>query len=316
VSGDGATVVVTGGAGFIGANLCRVLVATEGIGRVVALDDLSSGAEANLQGAPGTELIVGSILEDAALDKAIAGADTVVHLAARPSVPLSIEDPVASHDANATGTMRVLEALRRHGVGHIVVASSSSVYGDNPTLPKHEDLAPDPRSPYAASKLATESYTLAWANVWGLDALAFRFFNVFGPLQAAGHAYAAVIPAFVDAALAGRPLPVHGDGLQTRDFTFVDSLAAVITQAVVQRLGHPRPVNLAFGGRSSLLEVIDLLEAILGQPLERAHTEARAGDVRDSQADQTRLRSLFPDLEPLDLETGLRRTVDWFRSAS
>lgn len=308
------TVAVTGGAGFIGANLCRTLLAHDRIDRVIALDDLSTGREANLEVAPAAELVIGSILDDAALDKALAGVDSVVHLAARPSVPKSIADPEASHEINASGTLRVLEAVRRHGVPHIVVASSSSVYGDNPHLPKHEELAPAPKSPYAASKLATESYALAWAHVWGIDTLAFRFFNVFGPLQPAGHAYAAVIPTFLEAALAGRPLPVHGDGLQTRDFTYVDSVAEVITTAVVQGVGHPRPVNLAFGGRSTLLEVIELLEVVLGHPLERAHGDPRPGDVRDSQADQTRLRSLFPDLEPVPLETGLAKTAEWFRS--
>jgi UDP-glucose 4-epimerase len=306
-------VVVTGGAGFIGANLCRHLRSTSGIGDVVALDDLSSGSKANLEGLD-VELVEGSILDDGALDAAFAGATSVVHLAARPSVPRSIEDPVASHEANATGTLCVLEALRRHDVGHVVVASSSSVYGANPRLPKHEDLVPAPLSPYAASKLATESYTLAWAHVWGFDALAFRFFNVYGPLQPAGHAYAAVVPAFVDAALHDRPIPVHGDGLQTRDFTYVDSVASVITTAVVDQLGHPAPVNLAFGGRSTLLELIALLEALVGHPLEREHSEPRAGDVRDSQADQTRLRSLFPHLEPIELAEGLRRTVEWSRT--
>jgi UDP-glucose 4-epimerase len=304
--------VVTGGAGFIGANLCRTLL--EQGDEVVALDDLSSGSKDNLTAAPDTRLVEGSILDDAALDAAFAGADSLVHLAARPSVPRSIADPVASHEVNATGTLKVLEAVRRHDVGHVVAASSSSVYGGNPILPKHEDLATAPLSPYAASKLATESYTLAWAHVWGFSALAFRFFNVFGPLQAAGHAYAAVVPAFVSAALEGRPLPVHGDGEQTRDFTFVDSLCAVIARAVSDGTGHDRPVNLAFGGRSSLLEVIAELEAILDQPLVRAHTDPRPGDVRDSQADQTRLRSLFPDIEPVPLSDGLRRTVAWFRS--
>ncbi|MFP5255274.1 MAG: NAD-dependent epimerase/dehydratase family protein [Acidimicrobiia bacterium] len=306
-------VVVTGGAGFIGANLCRHLGATAGVEEVVALDDLSSGSKANLEGLA-VDLVEGSILDDGALDDALAGAGSVVHLAARPSVPRSIADPVASHEVNATGSLRVLEAVRRHSVPHVVVASSSSVYGANPTLPKHEDLAPSPRSPYAASKLATESYALAWAQVWGFEALAFRFFNVFGPLQPAGHAYAAVIPAFVAAALDGRPVEVHGDGRQTRDFTYVDTVCTILTQAVTGRVGSDRPVNLAFGGRHELLAVLDLLEEILGHPVERRHVEPRAGDVRDSQADRSRLEALFPAIEPVDLETGLRHTVDWFRT--
>ena len=183
----------------------------------------------------------------------------IVHLAARPSVPRSLADPVASHLANATGTVEVLEAARRTGA-HVVVASSSSVYGATATLPKREDLPTRPMSPYAASKLATEAYTNAYAHSFGLPTLALRFFNVFGPRQPAGHAYAAVVPTFVDAALAGRPLPIDGDGRQTRDFTYVDTVAAVIADAVVRRVTDPDPVNLAFGTRTDLLTLVELLE--------------------------------------------------------
>jgi UDP-glucose 4-epimerase len=306
-------IVVTGGAGFIGANLCRALAEAPAVTEVVALDDLSTGFAGNLDGVDAT-LVEGSLTDPEALDAVLPGAAAVVHLGARPSVPRSLEDPMASHDVNATGTLQVLEGLRRHDVGHVVVASSSSVYGANPTLPKQEEMTPMPVSPYAVSKLATESYALSYAACFGLRALAFRFFNVFGPLQAAGHAYAAVVPAFVEAALAGRPVTVHGDGGQTRDFTYVGSVCEVITAAVVGGVGHERPVNLAFGGRSSLLETLAVLEGILGHPIEREHVATRAGDVRDSQADQSRLRSLFPDVVPVDLEDGLRRTVDWFRT--
>jgi UDP-glucose 4-epimerase len=305
-------VVVTGGAGFIGANLCRHLVAHPAVDKVVVVDDLSSGALTNLDGCD-VDVRVGSILDDPVLDGALRGASSVVHLAARPSVPRSIADPVASHEVNATGTMRVLEAVRRHSIPHVAVASSSSVYGSNPALPKQEDMAPAPRSPYAATKLATESYTLAWSQVWGFDAMAFRFFNVFGPLQPAGHAYAAVVPAFVAAALADLPVEVHGDGRQTRDFTFVDTVCGIITRAVVGRIRCDRPVNLAFGGRFDLLTVLEVLEQILGHPVARKHVPARPGDVRDSQADHTRLEGLFPGVTPVSLEEGLRRTVDWFR---
>jgi UDP-glucose 4-epimerase len=230
-------------------------------------------------------------------------------------VPRSIDDPLASHHANATGTLQVLEGVRRHAVPHIVVASSSSVYGRNPTLPKHEELVPMPMSPYAVSKLATESYALSHAMCFGIGALAFRFFNVFGPLQEAGHAYAAVVPAFVAAALAGEPVTVHGDGEQTRDFTYVESVCEVISTALRDGVVSERPVNLAFGGRSSLLEVLATLEQIVGRPIERLHTDTRAGDVPHSQADQTNLRALFPAVEPVELEDGLRRTVAWFESA-
>jgi UDP-glucose 4-epimerase len=304
---------ITGGAGFIGANLARHLA--EAGHEVVVLDDLSTGLSSNLEGVD-ARLVEGSILDPGALDAVVAGADSVVHLGARPSVPRSISDPVASHRVNDIGTIEVLEAIRRRGDGapHLVVASSSSVYGSNPTLPKHEDLAPRPVSPYAASKLATEAYALAWGASFGLDVLAFRFFNVFGPLQLAGHAYAAVVPAFVDAALAGRPLPVHGDGTQTRDFTFVGSVCRVLADAVERRVSSPGPVNLAFGTRISLLELIGLLEAELGHPLERDHQPLRAGDVPHTQAETARLRALFPDVEAGPVEDGLRATVDWFRS--
>ena len=195
----------------------------------------------------------------------------------------------------------------------MVVASSSSVYGANPALPKVEDMATRPVSPYAASKLATEAYTLAYGQSFALEVLAFRFFNVFGPLQAADHAYAAVVPAFVAAALRGEPLTVHGDGEQTRDFTYVGSVAAVLVDAVRRRVTSAVPVNLAFGSRVSLLELVAEIEAVLGHAVARRHTDPRPGDVRDSQADQRRLLGLFPDVTPEPLRAGLQATVDWFR---
>ncbi|MCB1257256.1 MAG: NAD-dependent epimerase/dehydratase family protein [Microthrixaceae bacterium] len=306
-------VVVTGGAGFIGANLCRHLSASEQVDSVVAFDDLSSGFRSNLDGVDAT-LVEATILDPDALDAAFDGASAIVHLGARPSVPRSVKDPVASHNANATGTMNVLEAARRAGDRHVIVASSSSVYGANPALPKHEGLATRPMSPYAASKLATESYALAWQASYDMPTLAFRFFNVFGPLQAAGHAYAAVIPAFVDAALAGRPLQVHGDGTQSRDFTYVNTVCSVITDAVLRQVSSPEPVNLAFGSRTNLLEVISLLEDLLGESVAVEHTDPRVGDVPHSQAANERLMELFPSVEPVDLRTGVAATIEWFRS--
>ena len=240
-------VVVTGGAGFIGANLCRTLRNQSFVDRLVVIDDLSSGRRENLDAIDDVELVVGSILESPLLDDAFQGAEAVVHLAARPSVPLSMANPMASHLVNATGTLEVLEAARRAGKPQVVVASSSSVYGANPTLPKREDNVAMPASPYAASKLAAESYTLAYGRCFDLPVLAFRFFNVFGPLQSADHEYAAVVPAFVDSALRERPLPVYGDGGQSRDFTFVDSVTAVLTDSVRRTVTDTEPVNLAFG---------------------------------------------------------------------
>lgn len=303
-------VVVTGGAGFIGANLCRALRAHFVDADIVAFDDLSTGSTANLSGVD-VALTVGSILDPQALGDATEGANSIVHLAARPSVPRSIADPLASHEANATGTLRVLEAARRLDDAQVIVASSSSVYGANPELPKHEGMVPMPMSPYAVSKLATEQYAMAWQHSYGLRTLAFRFFNVFGPLQAAGHAYAAVIPAFVEAALQGRPLPINGDGTQSRDFTYVGTVCDVITDAIARSVTSPTPVNLAFGTRTSLLDLIDRLEGQLGRQLSRDHREPRTGDVPHSQADNSRLRDLFPNVEPVDLDDGLAETVAW-----
>jgi UDP-glucose 4-epimerase len=304
------SIVVTGGAGFIGANLSRRLC--ERGEDVVVVDDLSTGDVDNLRDLDVT-FVEGTILDPATLDRALRNARAVVHLAARPSVPRSISDPVASHLANATGTVEVLEAARRAENAHVIVASSSSVYGANPTLPKHEELATLPLSPYAASKLATEAYALAYQHSFGLPTLAFRFFNVFGPLQAAGHAYAAVVPAFVSAALEGRPLVVHGDGKQSRDFTYVDTVTEVIADAIARGVTSAGPVNLAFGTRTDLLSLIAELEAIVGTPLTVEHVETRAGDVKHSQADSTRLQELFPDVAPTPLPDALRATVDWLR---
>ena len=304
-------VVITGGAGFIGANLVRRLVSTPGVVEVVVVDDFSFGFRSNLQDVP-VRLVEGSILDDHVLDEAVGGASSIVHLAARGSVPRSMAHPVATHEVNMTGTLKVLEAARRHGGLQVVMASSSSVYGATDVLPKREDLPTRPISPYAASKLAAESYVLAWGHAYQLPVLAFRFFNVFGPLQPPVHAYAAVVPAFLAAALQGHPLPVHGDGTQCRDFTYVDTVVEVITDALLRGVSHPDPVNLAFGTRVSLLDVIDRLEAIMGRPLEVQHEPSRPGDVARSQAADDTLRTLFPTVSPTELSVGLRNTADWF----
>ena len=305
-------IAVTGGAGFIGANLVAELLGRKAIDEVVVVDDLSTGDRANLDAHPEAKLVEASILDAEVLDETFAGVDGIVHLAAIPSVPRSIASPVASHHANATGTLEVLEAARRAGNVHTMVASSSSVYGANPTLPKSEDLRPAPLSPYAVNKLAAESYAIAYQHCYGLPTLAFRFFNVFGPLQAPGHAYAAVIPTFLDAALRGAPLPVHGDGEQSRDFTFVGTVTAVLADALERQVVSPDPINLAFGTRRSLNDAIAELERQLGRSLDIDRQPPRPGDVRHSQADQSRLRAAFPDVIPVPFEEGLRRTIGWF----
>ncbi|MDG4758924.1 NAD-dependent epimerase/dehydratase family protein [Micromonospora sp. WMMD710] len=302
--------MVTGGAGFIGANLVRALDAAPQVSEIVVVDDLSTGLLDNLHGQP-VRLHQGTVLDPDLLDAAFAGAASVVHLGALGSVPRSIDQPLPSHHANATGTLMVLEAARRHDVGQVILSSSSSVYGANPVLPRQEGLRPIPVSPYAVSKLAAEAYAVAYAACYDLAVLPFRFFNVFGPWQAVHHAYAAVLPRFISAALAGEPLRVHGDGRQSRDFTFVGSVTSVIVDAIVRRVSTTDVVNLAFGARITLLDLIAELEDILGRSLAVVHEPPRAGDVRDSQADCTRLRELFPAARPVPLRTGLEQTVSW-----
>ena len=307
-------VAITGGAGFVGANLCASFL-REPETTVSVVDDLSTGDRSNLDGLD-VQFIQGSILDPKALDEALSGADSVVHLAARPSVARSIDDPVQTHEANASGTLSVLEAARRLQVPHVVVASSSSVYGGNPVSPKSEDLATRPLSPYAASKLVTEAYALAYQASFGTSTIAFRFFNVYGPLQPAGHAYAACIPAFITAALSGSPVTINGDGKQSRDFTFVEDVTKVIVTAAKERASSEKPVNLAFGGSVDLLTLLREIEEIVGHEVEVRHGPERPGDVRHSKADPTELLSLFPGFDPLPLRQGLEKTIDWWRGRS
>ena len=311
---DGQKLVVTGGAGFIGANLVRTLTTVPWVEEVVVIDDLSTGSFQNIDGLP-VRFVEGSVLDARLLDETFDGASAVVHLAAIPSVPRSVADPMRSHEANATGTVRILEAMRRLDRAHVIIASSSSVYGANPLLPKTEGMCPMPVSPYAASKLAAESYALAYAECYELAVLPFRFFNVFGPLQPPTHDYAAVVPAFISAALEGRPLCVYGDGQQTRDFTYVDTVVNTIVDAVARRVSSPSPVNLAFGSKVSLRELVAQLEHVMERNLPVEFNDPRPGDVRDSQADSTRLRTLFPDISPVALREGLRATAAWMATS-
>jgi UDP-glucose 4-epimerase len=305
-------VLVTGGAGFIGANLVSRLRAAEQVDEIVALDDLSSGDAARLEGFDDVDLVKGSVLDADLVHEVGDGCDAIVHLAALVSVPDSVDRPLPYHEVNVTGTVNVLEAARTRGA-QVIVASSAAVYGQHPPLPAGEDLPPDPASVYASSKLAAEAHTLAYGNSYGLPVLAFRFFNVFGPLQDVGHAYAAVIPAFVSKAVAGEPLTIFGDGEQTRDMVPVGAVTAVLTDAVLRGVRHPAPVNLAFGTRRTVLDIVGHLEQILDRPLDRRHEPPRAGDVRHSQADHRRLAELFPTVAEPDFTDQLRATVAWFQ---
>lgn len=305
-------VLITGGAGFIGSNLCRTMLRNEGIDEVRVLDDLSTGYRSNLDGLD-VRFVEGTFLDRDTLHSVVDGVDSIVHLGAIPSVPRSVADPVSSHNANSTGTLYVMEAARACNTGQVIVASSSSVYGANPALPKNEHAWTRPLSPYGVSKHATEGYALAYQASYGMKTLAFRFFNVYGPGQSAGHAYAAVIPKFIEAALLGRPLQVHGDGLQSRDFTYVQTVCDVITDAALRQVSDSGPVNLAFGTNTKLLALIELLEELIGHPLTWDNVDPRAGDVRQSQADGIRIKELFPDVVPTELEEGLKATLDWYK---
>ena len=306
-------VLITGGAGFIGSNLAERMLRRDHEVRVI--DDLSSGRLENLRGLD-VDFREATILDEDAVESAVRGMDAIVHLAAIGSVPRSVVFPRATHDVNATGTLTVLEAARKHGGLHVVVASSSSVYGSNPALPKSELQWTRPMSPYAVSKLATEAFAIAYGFSYGLPSLAARFFNVYGPRQDPDHPYAAVIPRFVSAALEGRTIEIHGDGRQTRDFTFVGTVCEALIRSVEERIVSEAPVNFALGTRSSLLGLLDLLESVLGREVDSTHVEPRVGDVRDSQADGIAFREMFPGVEETPLEEGLRKTVAWFREKS
>lgn len=304
-------IVITGGAGFIGSNLARTLAENPKINQIRVIDNLCTGFKENLADLD-IPFIEGDVQDVELLNQTFHGADAIVHLAALPSVPRSVKDPLASHHANATGTLQVLEAARRAGNLHVIAASSSSVYGANPHLPKHEDLSTAPMSPYAVTKLATEAYLGAYHHSYDLPVLPFRFFNVYGPGQRADHPYAAVIPKWIRATLADQSITVYGDGTQTRDFTYVGAVCQVLADALLRRVVEPRPVNLAFGTRMSLLNLIPVIEAATGAHARRQHLASRVGDVTDSQADGTRLQSLFPGVEPVPIEEGISATVEWF----
>jgi len=305
-------ILITGGAGFIGSNLVRHLLTRPTTEQVKVIDDLSSGLRENLVGLD-VVFDEATILDYPTLLDASHGTDAIVHLAAIGSVPRSVAQPRPTHDANITGTLNVLEAAREAGVPHVIVASSSSVYGANPDLPKNEQMWTCPMSPYAVTKVATENYAIAFGYSYGLKTLAFRFFNVYGPRQIAGRTYSAVIPQFLDAAIHNRALQIHGDGQQSRDFTYVDTVCDVICDALDRQVSSQSPVNLAMGTNISLLDLVDLIQTVVGQPIEKEFVPVRVGDVRASQADPGLLHTLFPQINAVDLQDGIRNTLEWLK---
>jgi UDP-glucose 4-epimerase len=300
-------VLVTGGAGFIGTNLVRRLLAEDHEPRV--LDDFSTGLASNVAGLD-VDVRIGSLADPEAVLEAVTGVDAVVHLGARGSVPRSVEFPVPTHEVNATGTLNVLEAARSQG-SYVIMSSSSSVYGANPLLPKIERTWTQPLSPYAASKLAGEGYMLGYQASYGMPVLVLRFFNVFGPWQRPDHDYAAVVPKWLWKVMNGQVVEVHGDGTQTRDFTYVDSVVDVLMDAVQRRVNLDTPVNLAFGRRHSLLDLLERIEALLGVTPRVEFVTPRVGDVRNSENDPALLMGTFPEVEPVDLDPALARTAAW-----
>jgi UDP-glucose 4-epimerase len=309
------TCLVTGGAGFIGSHIATHLVGAGHAVRVV--DNLSTGSRDNLRHLEGRiDFIEGDLCDASIAERATRDIELVFHLAALPSVPRSLAEPWRSHDANVNATVRLLEACRAAKVRRVVYSSSSSVYGDTPVLPKCENVECLPRSPYAASKLASEQYVLAYARAGLVEGTALRYFNIFGPRQSARSAYAAIIPICCDACRTGKPVRLFGDGRQTRDFTYVENAvhANMLAATAPAACASGAVVNTGAGQRTSLLELLDLIGDVTGTPLDYVSTAPRAGDVRDSLASLERAHQILGYEPQVDIHEGLRRTWEWFSS--
>ena len=306
---DSRLYLVTGGAGFIGSNIAEALVRRGD--RVRVLDDFSTGRRENLADL-GVDVVEGDLRDAATVRRAVTGVDGVFHQAALRSVPRSVDDPLSSNEVNVTGSLVLLLACREARVRRVVYASSSSVYGDDPTLPKVETLPTQPISPYAVSKLAAEHYCQTFARLYGVETVSLRYFNVFGPRQNPESKYSAVIPRFLAQALAGEPLEVHGDGEQSRDFTYIDNVVQANVLAMTTPGVSGEVFNVACGTRHSLLAIADAIAGFLGRRLERNHVAARAGDVRHTQADIGKAERLLRFRPAVDFATGMRRTCEYF----
>jgi UDP-glucose 4-epimerase len=305
---EAQTQLVTGGAGFIGSHLVARLVELGVAVRV--LDNLSSGRWENLAAVRGQiELIEGDVRDEATVRRAVAGVDVVYHQAALPSVPRSIADPRSTFDTNVTGTLNLLLAARDADCRRVVFASSSSVYGDTPILPKHEEMTPRPLSPYAISKLSGEQLCSVFTTVYGLDTVSLRYFNVFGPRQDPDSPYAAVIPKFLHALATGEPPKIYGDGLQSRDFTYVDNVVAANIGAAMAKGVAGQVFNIASGRSVTLLAMLESMALLVGVPLRVRHEPPRPGDIRDSLADISMARAALGFEVNVPFEAGLERTV-------
>jgi len=312
--------VVTGGAGFIGSHVVERLLADHPAATIRVFDNFSTGALGNLPFASAAgerlEIVKGDVRDLEAVERVVQGAGVVFHQAAMRSVPRSVSDPLGANENNVTGTLHVLEAAKRAGVRRVVYASSSSVYGDRPELPKREDQPPAPISPYAVSKAANEQYAAVWTRLYGLETVGLRYFNVFGPRQDPASEYAAVIPRFILWALRGAPVEVHGDGRQSRDFTYIDNVVDANLLAARAPKASGEAFNVGCGDRVSLLDIIDRLEKLLGRPVERRHTPPRAGDVPHTLADVGKAERLLGYRPGVEFDEGLRRTLEYFNTAT
>jgi UDP-glucose 4-epimerase len=302
--------LVTGGGGFIGSHIVRRLV--EMGERVRVIDNFTAGKMENLQDLESVEIIHGDILDAPALEKAMNGVQFVLHQAALRSVPLSVEKPALVNRVNVEGTINVLVAARDARVRRVVFASSSSVYGNTKIFPNRESLTPSPISPYAASKLAGEHYCRVFSLLYGLETISLRYFNVFGPRQDPNSQYAAVIPRFITNALQQRPLEIHGDGLQSRDFSYIDNVVDANLLAAHSEGGIGEAFNVAQGQCYSLLDFVDLLQRMTRKELAVEHVAARPGDVRQTLADVSRSRDLLGYRPGVSFEEGILRTVRYF----
>jgi UDP-glucose 4-epimerase len=306
------TVMVTGGTGFIGSNLCHELVA-KGY-NVIALDDLSLNNGGNISDLVDNRLfrfVKGSVLDDRLLSEELKGVHAVFHEAAIPSVQRSIENPRRTNEVNVTGTLEVLIAAKNAGIKKVILASSSSVYGDTPTLPKREDMMLNPKSVYAASKLTCEQYSIVFNRIHGMSNVCLRYFNVYGPRQDPKSEYAAVVPRFISQALNDLPLTVHGTGMQTRDFTCVKDVAQANLLSLAPEASGI--FNIGSGERISIFDLAGLISRILGKEIEMVHLDARAGDVIDSLADINKAAGKLGYGPQYRIEDGLRESIQWFR---
>ena len=308
------TYLVTGGAGFIGSHLVEHLVRRGAAVRVV--DNFVTGNRNNLAGLEAVELIEGDLADAEVARRSVAGVAYVLHQAAIPSVPRSVEDPLTSHRANIDATLQLLIAARDAGVRRVVYAASSSAYGDTPTLPKVETMATAPRSPYALQKLVGEQYAELFTKLYGLETASIRYFNVFGPRQDPESPYSGVIARFITALIRGARTTIYGDGEQTRDFTYIDNVVTGVLAACKAPRVCGTVMNLATGDRVSLNMLLDRLCAIVGVDIKPVCEPARPGDVRDSLADCTLARKLLGYTPSVSLDEGLRRTVEWYRRSS